>query len=135
MRPGAPGVPRPPISSGEQLGDPLEQRASAIVRRAIDGSCTNKMNSRRAPAGGHPSKARLREVREHLPDGLATELGEGGGIVSGGEGQRTRVGRALARKRARLVILDEPFRGLDLGPAESSWRWRGSGGATRPSCG
>jgi ATP-binding cassette subfamily B protein len=35
-------------------------------------------------------------------------------MVSGGEGQRTRVGRALARKRARLVILDEPFRGLDL---------------------
>jgi ATP-binding cassette subfamily B protein len=60
------------------------------------------------------SKARLRDVLEHLPDGLATELGEGGGMVSGGEGQRTRVGRALARKRARLVILDEPFRGLDL---------------------
>jgi ATP-binding cassette subfamily B protein len=60
------------------------------------------------------SRARLREVLEHLPDGLATELGEGGGMVSGGEGQRTRVGRALARKRARLVILDEPFRGLDL---------------------
>jgi ATP-binding cassette subfamily B protein len=60
------------------------------------------------------SKARLREVLEHLPDGLATLLGEGGGMVSGGEGQRTRVGRALGRKRARLVILDEPFRGLDL---------------------
>jgi ATP-binding cassette subfamily B protein len=60
------------------------------------------------------SRARLREVLEHLPDGLATELGEGGGMVSGGEGQRTRVGRALARKHARLVILDEPFRGLDL---------------------
>jgi ABC-type bacteriocin/lantibiotic exporter with double-glycine peptidase domain len=59
-------------------------------------------------------KARLREVLEHLPDGLATELGEGGGMVSGGEGQRTRVGRALARRRARLVVLDEPFRGLDL---------------------
>jgi ATP-binding cassette subfamily B protein len=60
------------------------------------------------------AKARLREVLERLPDGLATELGEGGGMVSGGEGQRTRFGRALARKRARLVILDEPFRGLDL---------------------
>jgi ATP-binding cassette subfamily B protein len=60
------------------------------------------------------SKARLREVLEHLPDGLSTELGEGGGLVSGGEGQRTRVGRALARTQARLVILDEPFRGLDL---------------------
>ena len=35
-------------------------------------------------------------------------------MVSGGEGQRTRVGRALGRRRARLVVLDEPFRGLDL---------------------
>jgi ATP-binding cassette subfamily B protein len=60
------------------------------------------------------TQARLREVLERLPDGLATELGEGGGLVSGGEGQRTRVGRALARPAARLVILDEPFRGLDL---------------------
>lgn len=60
------------------------------------------------------AKARLREVLEHLPDGLATELGEAGGMLSGGEGQRTRVGRALGRQRARLVILDEPFRGLDL---------------------
>jgi ABC-type bacteriocin/lantibiotic exporter with double-glycine peptidase domain len=60
------------------------------------------------------SAADLREVLERLPDGLATELGEGGAMISGGEGQRTRVGRALARNRARLVILDEPFRGLDL---------------------
>jgi ABC-type bacteriocin/lantibiotic exporter with double-glycine peptidase domain len=60
------------------------------------------------------AKAQLREVLDRLPDGLATELGEGGAMVSGGEGQRTRVGRALTRKRARLVILDEPFRGLDL---------------------
>jgi len=60
------------------------------------------------------SRARLREVLEHLPDGLATELGESGNLVSGGEGQRTRVSRALARRGARLVVLDEPFRGLDL---------------------
>jgi ATP-binding cassette subfamily B protein len=60
------------------------------------------------------SSARLREVLERMPDGLATVLGEGGAMVSGGEGQRTRLGRALARRRARLVILDEPFRGLDL---------------------
>jgi ABC-type transport system involved in cytochrome bd biosynthesis fused ATPase/permease subunit len=59
------------------------------------------------------SAARLRELLEHLPDGLATEIGEGGALLSGGEGQRARLGRALARRRARLVILDEPFRGLD----------------------
>lgn len=57
--------------------------------------------------------ADLMGVLEKLPDGLQTTLGEGGGLVSGGEGQRVRLGRALARGKARLVILDEPFRGLD----------------------
>jgi ATP-binding cassette subfamily B protein len=58
--------------------------------------------------------AELRTVLERLPDGPATPLGEGGGLVSGGEGQRVRFGRALLRPGVRLVILDEPFRGLDL---------------------
>ena len=57
--------------------------------------------------------ARLVPLLEGLPDGLQTFLGEGGGLVSGGEGQRVRYGRALMRGEARLVILDEPFRGLD----------------------
>jgi len=57
--------------------------------------------------------ADLREVLERLPDGLQTPLGESGGSVSGGEGQRVRVARALMRHGARLVILDEPFRGLE----------------------
>jgi ATP-binding cassette subfamily B protein len=56
--------------------------------------------------------AELRRLLETLPDGLQTVLGEGGALVSGGEGQRVRLGRALLRRDARLVILDEPFRGL-----------------------
>jgi ATP-binding cassette subfamily B protein len=55
----------------------------------------------------------LRNVLENLPQGFQTRLGESGGLVSGGEGQRVRLGRAMARNDARLVILDEPFRGLD----------------------
>jgi len=73
--------------------------------------------------------AELRPVLEKLPDGLQTRLGEGGGLVSGGEGQRVRLGRALMKADARLVILDEPFRGLDrekrralLGRARDVWR-------------
>ncbi|HTS46571.1 MAG TPA: cysteine peptidase family C39 domain-containing protein [Bryobacteraceae bacterium] len=58
--------------------------------------------------------AGLRRGLERLPDGAATALGEGGGLVSGGEGQRVRFGRALLRPGVRLVILDEAFRGLDL---------------------
>jgi len=40
-------------------------------------------------------------------------LGEGGALLSGGEGQRVRFGRALGRASARLAILDEPYRGLE----------------------
>ena len=58
-------------------------------------------------------RADLYGVLERLPDGMKTVLGEGGGLVSGGEGQRVRLGRAILRPQVRLVILDEPFRGLD----------------------
>lgn len=57
-------------------------------------------------------EADLRLVLENLPDVLQTQLGEGGSLLSGGEGQRVRFGRAMMRSEARLVILDEPFRGL-----------------------
>jgi ATP-binding cassette subfamily B protein len=55
----------------------------------------------------------LHELVERLPAGLQTALGEGGGLLSGGEGQRVRTGRGLLRAAVRLVILDEPFRGLE----------------------
>jgi ATP-binding cassette subfamily B protein len=66
-----------------------------------------------ASLGTIMDSANLLDVVERLPEGMKTILGEGGGLVSGGEGQRVRLGRAFLRKDARLVILDEPFRGLD----------------------
>ena len=59
------------------------------------------------------AQADLVDVLDRLPGGFQATLGEGGGLTSGGEGQRVRFARALLRKDARLVILDEPFRGLD----------------------
>lgn len=59
--------------------------------------------------------AELRQVLEKLPDGFQRALGESGGRLSGGEGQRVRFGRALLRPETRLVVLDEAFRGLDGG--------------------
>ena len=58
--------------------------------------------------------AGLGKIIERLPNGIDTPLGEGGGLVSGGEGQRVRLGRAMLRPDVRLAILDEPFRGLDF---------------------
>jgi ATP-binding cassette subfamily B protein len=73
--------------------------------------------------------ANLRGVVARLPQGMASPLGEGGALVSGGEGQRVRLGRALLRADARLVLLDEPARGLDrssrcavLELARETWR-------------
>lgn len=65
------------------------------------------------PLGESIEDAELLSLIDTLPDGLQTRLGEGGALVSGGEGQRVRIGRALLRSGVRLAILDEPFRGLD----------------------
>jgi ATP-binding cassette subfamily B protein len=53
-------------------------------------------------------------ISETELDGIhAGQLGDAGGLLSGGEGQRVRLGRALLRSGVRLALLDEPFRGLD----------------------
>jgi ABC-type bacteriocin/lantibiotic exporter with double-glycine peptidase domain len=68
----------------------------------------------RAPADFEDvlAEADLADIAHRLPRGLDTPLGEAGALVSGGEGQRVRFGRGLLRGEPRLVILDEPFRGL-----------------------
>jgi ABC-type bacteriocin/lantibiotic exporter with double-glycine peptidase domain len=58
-------------------------------------------------------QAQLRRVLQQLPEGLQTYLGESGALLSGGEGQRLRLARALMQSPVRLALLDEPFRGLD----------------------
>jgi ATP-binding cassette subfamily B protein len=58
------------------------------------------------------SEAELYEVLQRIPDSRMP-LGEGGSMLSGGEGQRVRLARALMQPAPRLVILDEAFRGMD----------------------
>jgi ABC-type bacteriocin/lantibiotic exporter with double-glycine peptidase domain len=57
--------------------------------------------------------AGLKSLVGTLPQGLATVLGEGGALLSAGEAQRVRLGRAMLKPQARLVVLDEPFLGLE----------------------
>jgi ATP-binding cassette subfamily B protein len=82
-------------------------------RSLLDNLCYGTVDASDALVAQALTQAELRSVLDRLPDGLQTPLGEGGGLMSGGEGQRVRFGRALARRGVRLVILDEPFRGLD----------------------
>jgi ATP-binding cassette subfamily B protein len=75
--------------------------------------------------------AGLIPVIAKLPQGLSTTLGEGGSLLSAGEAQRVRLARAMLKRQPRLVILDEPFMGLERGRRrqllnEVRQRWTGS---------
>ncbi|MEH6491569.1 thiol reductant ABC exporter subunit CydC [Halopseudomonas sp.] len=59
----------------------------------------------------------LADLVDALPDGLNTWVGESGKQLSGGEGRRLALARVLL-KDAPLVILDEPFSGLDAATRE-----------------
>ena len=105
----------------DQLGIERLRRTTAWVDPAI--SIWNQSlidNLRYGNDGAHGwsldaaiKGAEMLDILEALPAGLQTSLGEGGGLVSGGQGQRVRLARAMLRTGVRLAILDEPFRGLD----------------------
>jgi ATP-binding cassette subfamily B protein len=67
----------------------------------------------RRSVGEAVEAADLDEVLARLPMGLQTLVGAGGALLSGGEGQRVRLGRGICRGTPSLVILDEAFCGLE----------------------
>ncbi len=71
------------------------------------------MEGERKPLGDAVEAAELDEVLARLPMGLQTGVGANGALLSGGEGQRVRLGRGLCRGKPNLVILDEAFCGLE----------------------
>jgi len=109
-------------------GRPLDQAAIEELRRVtawvdpaihlwnqslLDNLRYGNDSSRTWSLDGALRGADLHDILEALPAGLQTALGEGGGLVSGGQGQRVRLARAMLRANVRLAILDEAFRGLD----------------------
>jgi ATP-binding cassette subfamily B protein len=111
------------LLDGEPLDGRIDQlrRATAWVdpevhlwnRTFLENLRYGAVNGGGRPVGEVVDAAELRRVLEKLPGGFEASLGGGGALVSGGEGQRVRLGRALFREQTRLVILDEPFRGLE----------------------
>jgi ABC-type multidrug transport system fused ATPase/permease subunit len=65
-------------------------------------------------------RACLAELLSRLPEGLATQVGERGLKLSGGEKQRVSIARATLR-RARLVLFDEATAALDPVTEAAVW--------------
>lgn len=91
----------------------IDPAAQLWNRSLLDNVNYGRRNGEQTPLSDVLDAAELRPVVEILPDGLQTPLGENGGVLSGGEGQRVRAGRGAAHPTPSLVLMDEPFRGLD----------------------
>ncbi len=48
-----------------------------------------------------------------MPDGYNTQVGDLGGILSGGEKQRILIARGLLKKNAQIYLFDESTSSLD----------------------
>jgi ABC-type bacteriocin/lantibiotic exporter with double-glycine peptidase domain len=120
---------RPPSSGSLTVdGHPLSTSALIELRRTsawvdptvrlwnrslLDNLRYGLEGSPRLTLGEAVEQAGFSSALEKLPQGFETILGDGGAVLSEGEGQRVRLARALLRPGVRLAVLDEPFRGLD----------------------
>ncbi|MFI5958736.1 sugar ABC transporter ATP-binding protein [Cryptosporangium sp. NPDC051539] len=117
------GLARAPRSTGEAIRNGIylvpEDRADQAllpgwsIQRTLSLPFITKVSSRLGVLNGGGERERAATVIEKLgivARGPKTELNE----LSGGNQQKVVVGRWLV-EQARLLLLDEPFRGVDLG--------------------
>ena len=104
----APGrAPRGSVGYVPQVSD-LDPTFPVTVREVVEMGMYSQLGLLRRP--GAKARARALEALEGV--GLADQAGRRFGTLSGGQQQRVLVARCLAA-RPRLILLDEPFNGLD----------------------
>ncbi len=113
------------VEISELDGDELRRVVGLVSQDAHVFDSTLEQNLRLAKRGATESElrdalaeARLLDWVEELPDGLATEVGERGARMSGGQRQRLAIARALLGDFP-ILILDEPGEHLDTQTADA----------------
>ncbi|VFB11303.1 ABC transporter permease/ATP-binding protein [Aeromonas salmonicida] len=103
----------------EITGDALANQISQIFQDAylFQGSIADNIRIGKPNASDEEvliaaRQAGVSEILERLPQGLATQVGEGGARLSGGERQRISIARALI-KDAPILLVDEATAALD----------------------
>lgn len=109
------------LIAGSPAGSPAARAELAVVEQStflFTGTIAENLRVAKPDASDEElwaalDAAELRDDLERAPDGLATQVGESGLAISGGQAQRVAIARAFLRD-ASVLLLDEPTAQVDL---------------------